>query len=165
MVAANKSPNDQNIDSDTIIEPRCDVGKNSANIAPSTGKLPPTPNPNKNNKHNNNKITKKTHKTNYSNNISTTHNAKPSRAKKTTKQNKPKTKSNKKSNNFGINNNVTITVNDIKNKTYPSNLNRAKLELYLSNDEFRHVFGKTKDEWKKIPEWQQKRKKKELGLF
>jgi len=44
-------------------------------------------------------------------------------------------------------------------------LDRAKLETYLTVDEFERVFGMTQEEFAQIPKWKQITAKKEKVLF
>eukprot|EP01084_Bolivina_argentea_P268843 456770_1 len=58
-----------------------------------------------------------------------------------------------------------ISYQDLKNKQYPSSINTAKKEEYLSNTEFIDVFGCTKSEFKQKKAWKRKQLKIKAGLF
>ena len=47
----------------------------------------------------------------------------------------------------------------------PAECDRSKLEVYLSDEDFKTAMGFTKEEFTKLPKWKQTNKKKEVGLF
>ena len=49
--------------------------------------------------------------------------------------------------------------------SFPSSVDPAKKELYLSDEEFQRLFGTTKDAFSAQPAWKRNQKKKDLGLF
>lgn len=49
--------------------------------------------------------------------------------------------------------------------TFPSSVDPAKKEEYLSDADFNKLFGTTKDAFNTQPKWKKDKKKKELGLF
>ncbi len=60
----------------------------------------------------------------------------------------------------------TIPYATLKNKKALSHdVNKDKLEDYLSTDEFIKVLGVTKKEFDAMPAWKQNAKKREAGLF
>ena len=59
-----------------------------------------------------------------------------------------------------------ILYKDLKNKQFGNvNVDRTRLEDYLSNAEFFEVFKMSRNEFCSKPEWKQKNMKKEKGLF
>lgn len=53
---------------------------------------------------------------------------------------------------------------ELKNKC-PAGIDPSRKEEYLSPEEFKKVFGKTKEEFQAFPAWKKIREKKRLGLF
>ena len=47
----------------------------------------------------------------------------------------------------------------------PTELDKAHLEEYISDTEFRRTFGISRDEYGTFSEWRQQEVKKEMGLF
>ena len=46
-----------------------------------------------------------------------------------------------------------------------SDIDRKKMEYYLTDKEFQNVFQMSKDEWYKLPSWKQKAQKQSSMLF
>jgi len=48
---------------------------------------------------------------------------------------------------------------------FPAGIKGNAKEVYLSDEEFKSVFGMTKAEWNEVKMWKRENKKKELKLF
>ena len=57
------------------------------------------------------------------------------------------------------------TLKVLKAKLLPADVDPTKKEEYLSDDEFKEVFGEARDSFVKSPAWKRKKKKEDLGLF
>lgn len=57
-----------------------------------------------------------------------------------------------------------LPYSQLKNR-FPEGVDPRNKEMYLANDDFKKVFGKTKDEVTQYPAWKLVREKKRLGLF
>lgn len=53
----------------------------------------------------------------------------------------------------------------LKQRPLPEGVDPAKLETYLSDEEFKNVFKMDKEQFAKLPGWKQTKSKKEVGLF
>ena len=60
---------------------------------------------------------------------------------------------------------VVLTLVELTSKGLPANMDAAKKEQYLSDEEFLTVFEMTKAKFAEIPVWRQKQLKKAVGLF
>jgi len=61
--------------------------------------------------------------------------------------------------------NRTYTLQEIQAKAYPKGIDTSKLENLLADDEFVEVLGFNREEFGKLPGWQQQKIKREKGLF
>lgn len=59
----------------------------------------------------------------------------------------------------------TYSYEDLVAKRYPKGLDETALEIYLDDESFEKIFGKTKSEFDKLPQWQKQNMKKKAGLF
>lgn len=57
------------------------------------------------------------------------------------------------------------TIDVLKNRPLPEFVNPTKLEMYLSDEDFKEILGMTKDSWTKQPAWKKNSMRKDLGLF
>ena len=53
----------------------------------------------------------------------------------------------------------------LKANPLPDGVDPSTKELWLSDEEFMHIFGTVKDSFKSLPKWKQSKKKKEVGMF
>ena len=53
----------------------------------------------------------------------------------------------------------------LKQRPLPEGVDPARLETYLSDEEFKNVFKVDKEQFSKLPGWKQAKTKKEVGLF
>ena len=53
----------------------------------------------------------------------------------------------------------------LKQKPLPEGVDPAKLETYLSDEEFKKIFKTDKEQFSKMPLWKQTKAKKDAGLF
>ena len=53
----------------------------------------------------------------------------------------------------------------LKERPLPKGVDPARLETYLSDEEFKKVFKMDKELFSKLPAWKQTKNKKEVGLF
>ena len=53
----------------------------------------------------------------------------------------------------------------LKQRPLPEGVDPARLETYLSDDDFKKVFKMDKEHFSKLPAWKQTKSKKEVGLF
>ena len=95
---------------------------------------------------------------------------KKNKNKKSTKKNNNKhNKDDDNKDNNGTNNgdepSVIISYQDLKDKKWPSGVNKKSLEKHLSNKEFYQIFKCSRAEFAKRPGWKQRNMKKEHGLF
>jgi hypothetical protein len=44
-------------------------------------------------------------------------------------------------------------------------VDKSRLEMYLSDEEFAKVFGMSRERYLALPQWQQTPKKRDAGLF
>jgi len=58
------------------------------------------------------------------------------------------------------------TYEELKNKeSLPPSVDRSKLEMYLTDEEFNTVFGMSREQYLALPAWQRLPKKKRAGLY
>lgn len=50
-------------------------------------------------------------------------------------------------------------------ESLPFCLDHTKLDLYLKEEDFIKVFGKSKEEWMKYPEWRKIEMRKQAGIL
>ena len=50
-------------------------------------------------------------------------------------------------------------------RSYPEGVDAAKLEMYLTDDDFQKVFALSVDEFQGLPQWKRIQKKKDVSLF
>jgi len=61
---------------------------------------------------------------------------------------------------------TTFTLTELKSKdNLPATLDKMKLEIYLSDEEFIQVFEMDKATWEKKPQWQRLEIRKKIGLY
>ena len=53
----------------------------------------------------------------------------------------------------------------LKERPLPEGVDAARLETYLSDEEFKKVFKMDKDQFSKLTGWKQTKAKKDAGLF
>jgi len=53
----------------------------------------------------------------------------------------------------------------IRRSGLPEEIVLHKKELYLSDEDFKKVFGLTKQQFNKLPKWKKQMKKKDVHLF
>jgi hypothetical protein len=54
---------------------------------------------------------------------------------------------------------------DLKKPTLPDGVDPSTKEQWLSDDEFMHIFGVTKESFNALPKWKRSAQKKKHGLF
>ncbi|ETO08192.1 intersectin-like protein [Reticulomyxa filosa] len=58
-----------------------------------------------------------------------------------------------------------ISYKDLKNKNFDDAINKQKLEMYLSDEEFKEVFKCSREDFAEMPVWKQRQRKKAVDLF
>ena len=58
-----------------------------------------------------------------------------------------------------------FSLDTLKQRPLPEGVDPARLETYLSDEEFKKVFKMDKEQFSKLPAWKQTKNKKEVGLF
>ena len=53
----------------------------------------------------------------------------------------------------------------LKERPLPEGVDPARLETYLSDDDFKKVFKMDREQFAKMPGWKQTKTKKDVGLF